>query len=72
MKGNNTLILCEAQMIEIVQQWIDENGPPGAKVGSVKASSGSSHYALNGFMITLDEKTPNTPLSMQDDGLGSP
>ena len=72
MKGNNTLVLCEAQMIEIVQQWIDKNGPPGVKVGSVKSGSGNAHHLLIGFVVALEEKTPNLPPSMQDDGLDFP
>lgn len=50
MKGNNELRLNQATMIEVVQQWIDENMPKGAQtVTSVKPESGS----LSGFVVSL-------------------
>ena len=50
MKGNNELHLNQATMIEVVQQWIDENMPKGAQtVTSVKPESGP----LSGFVVSL-------------------
>lgn len=54
MRGNNSLLLCEAQMITIVQEWIDRNFATKPKVTCVsRASSGSG--ARDTFEVSLTD-----------------
>lgn len=52
MKGENTITVCQAQMIEIVQEWLKYkfNGAAVTKVES------TSTYGSQSFNITLSEK----------------
>lgn len=56
MKGNNTLVLNEATMIEAIQEYLDKRMPQHApNVQAVTSAKGAS-YGLNTFEIEVTEK----------------
>jgi len=57
MKGNNTLTINEATMIEALQLLIDRDMPGGGRVTSVKASQqGSFNTLFTAELAAADEQ----------------
>lgn len=54
IKGNNEIHLCEAAMMQIVQEWLDANTEFNARVTSIKASNVG--YEVNLFQIKLTDE----------------
>ena len=61
MRGNNVLSLCEAQMITIVQEWIDRNIATKPKVTCVtRSSSGGASRDMFEVSLTDPPVRPGT------------
>jgi hypothetical protein len=59
MKGNNTLMLNEATLIEAVQLLLDRDAPGAGKVTSVRAADKAKFEAPE-FTVLIEVKHPNT------------
>ena len=55
MVGVNKITLCEAQMMHIVQNWLDETTKFNAEVTSIARETGGSSNS-NSFVIGLKPK----------------
>ncbi len=59
MRGTNELILNEATMMEIVQQWYNRTVTEKAVVTGVKVSTDTAYSRT--FVITLEEQKEKQP-----------
>ncbi len=64
MTGNNTLTVCEAQMIKIVQQWVDGEYKSKPKVSGVKPSK--EHQSHNFDIKLLDSLAEQDEIPAKD------
>jgi hypothetical protein len=53
MKGNNTIVLCEAAMIEVMQAWVEKAFGPAAHLDSIT-------YDYHGFKLRITDGKSKT------------